>query len=245
MIGLLGTLMGLGGAVGKIISGVSQNSKANKIHPEYVPYETSQYAKNQLGLAQTLFNGRMFGANDLEKNIFASGANTLSSINRNATDGSQALMGAIAAQGQTNNALQNLQIQEKQNKYGLLDNLNDALAGMTREGDKVYQDKLTKFKIDADQKYALKTSAWQNIFGGVSDIAGGLIQGDTAGLFSKFGDKGDYFKYPYAADYSTVDIPDNDFNYNPGLVSSDMLNRSNPSFSINTRPYGMIGARPY
>jgi hypothetical protein len=44
------------------------------------------------------------------------------------------------------------------------------------EGDKVQANKLMKFQLDAQAQSALRESGMGNIFGGVSDIAGGLMQ---------------------------------------------------------------------
>lgn len=183
--GLIGGILGGIADVGKIIGGFSQNHEANQINPVYRPYEISPYAKAQLGLAQQLFNGRMFGASALEQNIANSQANYMANVGRNATDSSQALALGALSQGQTNNAYNDLQIKEAQNKYDLLGNLNTAEQGMTAELDKQYQDMLTKYMIDTQQKAALKNSAFNNIFSGFGDISGGLIMGGDAGWFDK------------------------------------------------------------
>lgn len=183
--GLVGGILGGIADVGKIIEGFSQNHEANQINPVYHPYEISPYAKAQLGLAQQLFNGRMFGASALEQNIANSQANYMANVGRNATDSSQALALGALSQGQTNNAYNDLQIKEAQNKYDLLGNLNTAEQGMTAELDKQYQDMLQKYMIDTQQKAALKNSAFNNIFSGFGDISGGLIMGGDAGWFDK------------------------------------------------------------
>lgn len=170
----------LGGisALSKIAGGLFQNAKANEINPQYKPYTVSPYAKQQLGLAQTMFGGRMFGAPELEQNILASQSNYLNSVGRNASDSGQALAMGQLAQGQTNQNFQDLQIQELQNKYNMLNNLNQGYQGMIDEGDKVYQDMMTKYQIDVQDRAALRGAAWNNIFGGFSDIASGAMQYD-------------------------------------------------------------------
>jgi hypothetical protein len=161
-------------SIGKLIMGIKQNKLANKIHPQWQDYTASPYAQQRLGIGQQLFNGRMAGAAGLERNIFANQGNTLNSINRNSTNSAQALALAGASQGQTNQAFDNLAIQESQNKLNLLGNLNQGYEGMISEGDKVYQNKLMKYQIDKQDQAALRGSAWQNIFGAGNDIAGGL-----------------------------------------------------------------------
>lgn len=168
----------LGGisALAKIGGGIFQNAQANKIDPQYKPYTVSPYAKQQLDLAKTMFGGRMFGAPELEQNILASQSNYLNNVNRNASDSGQALAMGQLAQGQTNQNFQDLQIQELQNKYNMLNNLNQGYQGMIDEGDKVYQDMMTKYQIDVQDRAALRGAAWNNIFGGFSDIASGAMK---------------------------------------------------------------------
>lgn len=183
--GIFGGILGGLADIGKIGLGLIQNHQANKINPVYNPYEESPYAKEKLGIAEQLFGGRMFGAPELERNLLNSQSNYLANVNRNATDSGQALALAAGAQGMTNQGFQNLQIQEAQNKYNLLNNLNQGYQGMITEGDKVYQDMLNKYQLDVAEKTALRGAAFNNIFGGISDIGGGLIQGGTAGWFDK------------------------------------------------------------
>lgn len=241
MLGLLGGIIGGISALGKIGTGIFQNSQANKIDPQYTPYEVSQYAKNRLALAQNLFGGRMFGAPELERNILASQSNYLNSVGRNASDSGQALAMGALAQGQTNQSMQDLQIQEAQNKYNMLNNLNQSYQGMINEGDKVYQDMMNKYQLDIEQKNALRDSAFSNIFGGVNDIAGGLIQGDTLGWFNKgAGKEVQRYQFPNQFDSTLADIP-NQPSYTPGMIGTSAMNKTMPSYGVNMQPYGMIG----
>jgi len=172
----VGAAIGAVGAIGKGIFGANQISEANKINPIYDYYQTSPYAKMQLGMAQQLYNGRMFGAADLEKNIMANNANFNYNVGRNATSGSQAIALSALGEEQTNKELNNLAITEKQNQYSLLNNLNAAYNVMNNESYKVYQDRLNKYMIDTNQKNQLKNAGYQNLFGAIGDIGGGLIQ---------------------------------------------------------------------
>lgn len=198
---LAGGILGGVADLGRIGLGIFQNIQGNKIDPQYSPYQKSPYAAQQLGIAQQLFNGRMFGANDLERNIAASQAGYQNNVNRNATDSSQALALGGLSQGITNNAYQDLQTKEQQNKYGLLNNLNQGYQAMVSEGDKEYQDKLLKYQIDLQQKNMLKNAAYSNIFGGVGDIAGGIIQyGNQSGIFgSNYGNNGYDYRNGYGS----------------------------------------------
>ncbi len=170
--------MGLGaiGSICKFLFGSKQRREGKRINPVFNQYQANPFAKQQLGIAQQLFNGRMAGAPQLERNIMASGANFNANVGRNATDGSQALALAAAGQGQTNQSFQDLQTQEQQNKYGMLQNLNNAYGVNIQEGDKEYNSMLQKFKMDTEQKNALLGGGAQNQFGAFGDLASLGIQ---------------------------------------------------------------------
>lgn len=172
----IGAGIGAIGSIGKMLFGGSQRREGKRIKPIWQQYQTNPFAKQQLGIAQQLFNGRMAGAGNLEQNILSNQQTFNSNINRNATDSSQALALAAAGQGQTNNALQNLQTQEQQNKYGMLQNLNNAYGTMIQEGDKSYESMLQKFQMDTAQKNALMGAGASNIFGGLGDLSSLGIQ---------------------------------------------------------------------
>lgn len=184
-LGTIGIAVGLGGAVVKGIEGIHQNDLANQIHPAFQQYNSSPYAAQQLGIAQQLFNGRMAGAPELERNIATAQGNTVANINRNASSGSQALALASGAQNTANDAYGNLQTKELQNKYSLLDNLNKGYGAMTNEGDKVYQSQFGKYQSDLQQQSQLRGAGWQNIFSGIGDVGSGLA---LAGQQSKQND---------------------------------------------------------
>jgi hypothetical protein len=154
----------------KIAVGIKQNSEAKKINPVYTPYEVSPYAKAKLGLASSLYGGRGFGFGREDRNIATNQANTVSNAGRNATDASQLLAVGAAAQGSANQAYSNEQEKENKQQLSLLDNLNEAYNGMTNEDRMVYQDKLNKYGIDSRDKAALRSSGWNNIFGGIDGM---------------------------------------------------------------------------
>lgn len=154
----------------KLGSGLFQNSKANEIDPQYNPYQVSQPVKDQYGIAQQMFNGRMPGALDAERNIGESQANYVNNASRATTDSGQLLALGGLAQGQSNNAYNQLGINEAQDKYSRFNMLQSAGQDLTDENDKVYQDMMQKYQMDMKQKSDLRSSAWQNIFGGVGDF---------------------------------------------------------------------------
>lgn len=180
--------MGLGavGGISKLLFGSKQNKLADQIHPYFQAYQASPYAQQQLGAAQNAYNGRMGGAASLQQNIGQSQANTIANIDRNATDSATALALAGGAQGVADQSYNNLQTKEAQNKYNLLQNLNDAYATNIREGDKVNQSLFNKFQIDTQTQNALRGAGAQNAFGGIGDLASLGILG---GQYASFGNK--------------------------------------------------------
>jgi len=173
----------LAGAIVKGVQAAKQNSLANGINPNDPTYEVSPYAKANLGLANSLYNGRMAGATDLERNIQGNQATTLGSINRNATSSSQALALAGAAQGQTNAALSGLQTTEAQNKYALAGQVANANRDMVNEEGKVYQDQLRKYQQDVQAKAALRQAAANNMSGLFGDLTSGAMIAGSMGAF--------------------------------------------------------------
>lgn len=168
-------------AVGKGILGLIQNSKANQIHPQWQQYQANPLAAQQLATAQNAYNGRMGGALAQEQGIYNAQANTQASVERNATDAGTALAMAAAGQGSTNDALNKLGVQEAQNKYNLLGNLNQAYGTNIAEGDKVYNSMMQKYQMDTQAQKELRSAAFNNIFGGINDLATGQILGANAG----------------------------------------------------------------
>lgn len=184
--------LSLAGAAWKGIQAIQQNKLANGINPFDPTYEVSPYAKANLGLAQSLFNGRMAGATDLERNIQANQASTLGSIDRNATSSSQALALAAATQGQSNNALQQLQANEAQNKYNLAGQVTNANRDLTAEQGKVYQDQLRKYENDVQAKTALRQAAANNLSGLFTDLTSGAMMASSLGGFNRGGGLGTF-----------------------------------------------------
>lgn len=185
---LIGAGIGVANAIGRWFTGKKQKKLANQINPVFNQYQASPYAGQRLGLAKQLYAGRMFGAPQLERNIFSNQANTLNNVNKVATDASQALAYGAAAQGQTDDSLTNLQTAEAQNKYQMLGNLNSAYDTMIGEGDKEYNSMLQKYQSDVTQKNDLMQAGMLNKYGAGSDLASLGIQ--LSGLFGKTGAKG-------------------------------------------------------
>lgn len=163
-----------------IYSSIKQANAAKKIKPDYEPYTPSEYPKEQLAIAKQLFNGRMPAAQAMEQNILASQGNFLGAVNRNATDSSQALSLAGLSQGATNQAFENLGIDEAKSKYDYLNNLNAAYSAMTKEGDKEYESMFEKYQSDVNAKMALRGAAAQNLQTGLNSLAGSAFIANQA-----------------------------------------------------------------
>ena len=172
----LGLIISGAGALGKGVLGVSQMSKANKLRPEFVEYKENPLAKQNLGIAQQLYYGRTPGMSQAQANIQAAQANQLAAGQRGATDSATLLALGAGSQGASNAMLSDLAAQEGQQKLGMFDNLSRAYAMSIAEGDKVQQNKMARFGFDANAQNALRQSGINNIFGGFSDIGGGLMQ---------------------------------------------------------------------
>ena len=179
------------GVVGKVISGNEQASAAKKAQQNAEAldkqYQPSQYSKDTLATAQQAYGGRMTGAETLDRNIDANTANTTASNVRGATSGAQFLAAQAASEGQNNQAHQNEQLQEGQNKYGLLNNLNLARMQMTGEGDKGYLSQQNQFQNQQNQANQLRQSSLSNYFGALNDTTSLVSLGVTAANKGKTG----------------------------------------------------------
>jgi hypothetical protein len=167
--------LNLVGALGSAFGIKKANKRLDQLLAEDPAYAQNMYAQNQLGLAQTLFNGRMAGAGAQEQNIYNNQASTLGNIGRNSGDAARALALAGSVQGQTNDAFSNLGIAEAQNKYSLLNNLNNAYGVMIGEGDKMYNDQIRRYtdKVNVRNiQQQNRQSPWQSLMNLGSSIAG-------------------------------------------------------------------------
>ena len=171
----VGAAIGAASSLYSIFRGISQQSQANAIKPNFRQYTANPYAQEQLGVAKNMYGGRMAGAQNAENNIAAGQSNFNASAERNAMDGSQAIALAAAGQGNANNAYANLAAQEGQNKVALLGNLNNAYATNINEGDKEYQSMFSKYQIDMQRKAALSGAGSQNIYNGGQGLGATLI----------------------------------------------------------------------
>jgi hypothetical protein len=181
-LALAGAGLGLAGGIANMIGNSRANRKLEQLLQNNPKYAANPLAAQQLGLAQTLLNARMPGAAAAERNIFQNQANMMGQVNRNATDASQALALAAAGQGQTNQALGNLSMQEAQDYQRRYGNLVNAQATNIQEGDKVFQDKIRRFQDEAQIRGAQNANR-QNTWSSLSNLGFGVMNLGMAGGF--------------------------------------------------------------
>lgn len=189
MLPLVGAAVGLIGAAGKMIGRGKANKEMNSLLAQDPKYVANPIARQRMGLAQTLLNARMPGSAALERNIYSNRANTISNLERNATDASQLLAGGAKVQGQTDDAFQDLQFNEAQDYQRRYGNLENAQEGVIREDDKVFNDGVRRFQNKVQIKGAINENR-QNSWGDVSNLGFGLMNIGMSGGLSGMGGGG-------------------------------------------------------
>lgn len=177
---------GSGGSSRKMYSAKNTNKRLGEFALSDPAYTSSPYAANNLGLAQTLLNSRMAGAQSRQNNIMSSGANIRAGIGRNATDSSQALSLMAATQGQEQQGFNDLQMQEGQDAMQKQQNLFGANEGMVAEGDKLHDDATRRWQDQVNiamTQYKIRTKKRQD----TARAIGGFLAGAGSGL-SPIGD---------------------------------------------------------
>jgi len=190
MFELAGLATGLIGGIGKMISRGKANKEMGRLMKEDPTYAANPLAAQRLGLAQTLLNARMPGASAAERNIYTNQANQLASVDRNATDASQALAIKSGVGAGTNNSFQDLGQMEASDYQRRFGNLVNAQEGVINEGNKVFQDQTRRFDNKVQFKGAQAANRAAN-WSDVSNIGFGLMDFGAAGGFSNlFGGNG-------------------------------------------------------
>lgn len=178
--GITNTAMSTVGGIFNAIAGIKADKRLSQLIKEDPKYTSSPYAAKTLGLAQTLLNSRMAGASAREKNIFGAGANAMGNVTRNATDSSQALALGAGIQGQQNDAFGSLQMQEGQDYYNKLNNLNQANQGMTAEHKDLFDDQVRRWQDQVNTvmtQYKMRTRGGDSVSqwgAGLSSMGGGM-----------------------------------------------------------------------
>lgn len=189
---LLAAAPAIASSVFGAVKGIQSLSQARKIKPQEYAYgderllgNESKYAKQMLGLAQTQLNARDPFAVAQQRGILGSQANAMAGAQRAVTDPSQALAMTAALQGNTNQAMFQQGLAERQGYQQRLGNLTGAQGVMIQEGDKVYQDKMQKFMRDQARKDALQQAGTQSLINAGTSLSSSLLGMGKAGGFGK------------------------------------------------------------
>lgn len=173
-------------AVASLFTAGKQKKMADRIKPVNSIYEESPYTKALYGQGANLYKGRMAGASAAEQNIATNAASTNANIARNAGDASTALALAAGVQGQADQSFGNLAVAESADKLNRFGVFSDVTKQMTRERDKVHEDKLRNYYDDLNYKRALEGAAQQNrnkIWGSLDNVANTAASLFAAGAF--------------------------------------------------------------
>lgn len=183
----IGVVGGLAIGVGGLIGSAASRSKANKRLGElskYDPaYKPNPLAAQRFGMAQTMLNARMPGAQRAENNIFANQASTIANVNKIATSGADAIQAAAGVQGQTNQQLDQLSQQEAadfQRRYG---NYSQALDGQMEEANKLFADNVRRYG-DKVGIVGAQTANRANTWGDIANTGFGISSLGMTGLKS-------------------------------------------------------------
>lgn len=168
---------GMGGLEGLYSMGLGIRNliDSGKIHPDVNTENIPQEIKDMLAQSQAQLNGQMPGTSLLEQNILANEGNTMSGASRGARGSSSFLAALASAQGASNSAFQNLQLETARNYQNNLNNLQRA-EGITG------QYKENQYQQDLQRKYDLEGAGLQDIGGGIGQMAQGA--GMAAGMKS-------------------------------------------------------------
>lgn len=191
MLPIIGTGIGIIGGIGKMIGRSKANRELRRLQASDPTYQANPLAAQRLAYATALRDARMPGAAAAERNILGGMGNTIASAQRNATDASQVLAMAAAAQGQAQQGFNQLSMQEAADQQRRLTNWEQALQGQIGEEDKAFSDEIRRFGNRAQIQGAINQNR-QATWGDISSLGFGLAdfaqQGgfdSLSGLFNK------------------------------------------------------------
>lgn len=176
----IGLAIGLAGSVAQMVQRGVANKKLSRLMKNDPTYKENPLVRQRFGLAQSLLNARMPGAASIERNIYGTQGNILSNAQRGATDSNQLLLTGAAAQGQSNQAFENLGLQEAADYQRRFNNYTSSNEALVNEGDKVFGDQVRKFE-NTLQAEGAKNENTQNTFKDISNAAFALTDYGMAG----------------------------------------------------------------
>lgn len=180
--------LGLIGNIGKMFSRGKANREMDKLIKQNPVYTENPIARQRVGLAQTLLNARMPGAAAAQRNIYSNQANQLASVDRNATDASQALAAKAGIGANTNNSFMDLGQQEAADYQRRYSNMTSAQEGLLNEQKDVFGDEVRRFG-DLTQFRGAQAANRAANWGDTSNMGFGLADFGASGGFANFFNK--------------------------------------------------------
>lgn len=187
----IGMGLGLVGGIGKMFGRGRANRDLKQLMKDDPVYKANPLAAQRLSYMTALRDARMPGAAAVERNIMGGMGNTIQAAERNATDASQVLAMAAAAQGQAQQGFNQLGIQEAADQQRRLQNWEGALQGQIQEDLNVFEDEKRRFGNRAQITGAMnenRANTWGDIAGlgfGLADFAQAGGGNMFSGLFKK------------------------------------------------------------
>lgn len=167
--------------------GLLQLIKGGKMKPQRPDYTIPGEITEEEKLARQLAGGRMFGIQQAEERVRQQGAGAELGLRRGSTSSSQYLAGLAAIQANTNAAERGLLEAEAGDKYRRLANLSRSLNVSAQYKDKEFElNKLQSYLDKARTKAALTQSGLLNLFGGATDVAGGITSSQRNAEMMKY-----------------------------------------------------------
>lgn len=180
-LAIAGAAAGVAQGLFGIFQGAKMLKEAKKINPFYTPYQGSQAAREQMGMAQTRMNARSPMQAARQRGILGSQAGMMANVRSGATDASQLLQMAGAGQAQTDLATEKLAEQDIAFDQQAMANIMQAQNLMVGEDRMKFQDMMNKYQMDLEQKNMLRRSGQQNIVGGLGAIGGAALGAEKLG----------------------------------------------------------------
>lgn len=180
--------LGLIGNIGKMFSRGKANREMDKLIKQNPVYTENPIARQRVGLAQTLLNARMPGAAAAQRNIYSNQANQLASVDRNATDASQALAAKAGIGANANNSFMDLGQQEAADYQRRYSNMTSAQEGLLNEQKDVFGDEVRRFG-DLTQFRGAQAANRAANWGDTSNMGFGLADFGASGGFANFFNK--------------------------------------------------------
>jgi hypothetical protein len=178
--------IGLAGGIGKMIARGKSNREMRNLQKQDPKYAANPLAAQRLSYARALRDARMPGAATAERNITGAMGNTLTTAQNNASDSSQFLALAGAAQGQAQKGFENLGMAEAQDQQRRMGNWEQALQGQIGEEQNVFNDELRRYGNQVQMQGAQAENR-ANTWGDISNMGFGLADfaqaGGMKGLF--------------------------------------------------------------